>query len=191
MDNHTLNKQTLTDTPAKKQCDKCHEVYNFRSFARHYKACPFAAFKHSKNQLLDLERGLATPHPTDTNKDLNKDDELVKLTLQLEEFKKELAILKEQRANVTPHPQVNLNLADFDEKFEVFRSRLRNDQQAIFVWTEFKKFIEETGREVNLGSGNTFVARLNNKVNIKEIKGSSAKTYMSLLNSILSCFPSL
>ena len=126
-----------------------------------------------------------TPHPTDTNKDLNKDHELVKLTLQLEEFKKELAILKEQRANVTPHPQVNLNLADFDEKFEVFRSRLRNDQQAIFVWTEFKKFIQETGREVNLGSGNTFVARLNNKVKFKEIKG-FAKTYRSLLNSILS-----
>ena len=68
----------------------------------------------------------------------------------------------------------------------MFRSRLRNDQQAIFVWTEFKKFIQETGREVNIGLGNTFVARLNNKVKSKEIKGSSAKTYRSLLNSILS-----
>ena len=115
-----------------------------------------------------------TPHPTDTNKDLNKDHELVKLTLQLEEFKKELAILKEQRATATPHPQVNLNLADFDEKFEVFCSRLRNNQQAIFVWTEFKKLIEETGREVNLGSGNTS-RDLITKLSLKKLKAPQPK----------------
>ena len=170
MDNHTLlqtNQNSITATP-KKQCDRCHETFNASSFARHVKICPFAAFKLSKNQLLDLEISAVTPHPSDNNKDLIKDEQVAKLTQQLEEIKKELASMRELNSKTTPHPKINFNLSDYEEKFEVFRSRLRNDQQAIYVWTEFKKFILETGKHINLDSGNTFVARLNNKVKTNE-----------------------
>ena len=57
--------------------------------------------------------------------------------------------MRELNSKTTPHPQINFNLSDYEEKFEVFRSRLRNDQQAIYVWTEFKKFISETGKHIN------------------------------------------
>ena len=90
MDNHTLlqtNQNSITATP-RKQCDKCHETFNASSFARHVKICPFAAFKLSKNQLLDLEISAVTPQPSDNNKDSIKDEQVAKLTQQLEEIKR-------------------------------------------------------------------------------------------------------
>ena len=132
MDNNTnLHKNQLIDTSAqKRQCKMCHESFNSSSFARHTKTCPFSAFKLSKNQLLDLERGFVTPQPTTDNKTSIKDEQFARLTEQLEEFKKELVALKEAKATVTPHPVVKLNLTDYDKRFEVFCSRLRNDEQA-------------------------------------------------------------
>ena len=172
--------------PSKRQCIKCEDFFNASSFSRHKNTCPFAAFDLTKTQLLQLQNENKTRKTVSTNLTDEQTSGMNELKQQVEDFRRELATLKQiaqkEQSQVSASSP---DAAEIEDRFRVFRSSQKNDVQVVFLWTEYNKFLKQTERTVSISSGNVYISRLNEKVKEGSMKASSAKTYRSILNSIL------
>ena len=114
--------------PSKRQCIKCEDFFNASSFSRHKNTCPFAAFDLTKTQLLQLQNENKTRTTVSTNLTDEQTSGMNELKQQVEDFRRELATLKEIAQK--EQSQVNASSPDateIEDRFRVFRSSQKSE----------------------------------------------------------------